>query len=87
MDLTKDVSMFLKSIPNVYFFKPVANKKDLIGSVGGKLTYLLIVDNDRKINKSDINLSEKIRRCGGDHFFIRSVEDACELAKIRGWYD
>ena len=81
------VSNFLKSLPRSYFFKPMKNKSNLIGAIRGKLTYLLILENDRKMSISEIKFSEKIRRCGGDHFCIRSLNDICELAKIRGWHD
>jgi len=85
--LKKKLSSLIKQLPRACVLTPARSKSDLIGSIRGRLTYFLILENDRKLNHSEIMFSEKIRRCNGDFFVIRSLEDFCEIAKIRGWHD
>jgi hypothetical protein len=87
MKLKDKLRSLLKDLPRTYFFTPTNSKHDLIGGLKGQLTYFMILENGRKISHNDILFGEKIRRCGGQHFTIRSIQDFCELAKVRGWYD
>lgn len=83
----KQAKSFLKSLPRSTFFDHSTERDMIIGAIKGRLTCILLLDSDRFLNKHEIIFSEKIRRCGGDHFCIRSLEDLSELAKVRGWYD
>lgn len=87
MDLKKDVRLFLKSLRCTCVFNAANLQRGLVGSIKGRLTFFLIIEHEKNLNHLELQLSETIRKSGGDFFTIRSMEDLTELSKIRGWHD
>lgn len=85
MDLKNNVKSFLKTIPRTSIFKATNSEFGLIGSIKGDFTYILTIDSNRRLTTDEIKFKEKIKRCGGNHWVIRSIDDAHHLAKTRGW--
>jgi hypothetical protein len=88
MDLKSEVKKILKTLPRTYFFKSYHSKCGLVGGIKGRLTYFLILEPDRNFpTTEEINLMQKIRRCNGDAFVIKSIHDFLEICKVRGYFD
>jgi hypothetical protein len=88
MSLKDEVRKYLNGIckdKRIYFFNSTGCKCTLIGSVHGHLIAILVLQIDRPMNRDEIAFSAKIMRSGGEFYCIRSLEDICEIAKIRGW--
>ncbi len=88
--LKNDVRTFLNSLSSnkrVYFFQSTGIKCSLIGAVKGQLVGILVIQMDRPSSREEIAFSARIMRAGGEYYVVRSMDDICEIAKIRGGHD
>jgi len=88
MLLQVEVHSFLKSLPDsCCFFVSKNSACTFLGVVKGQAIAILVVSDKRRLTKTQINFSSKIYQAGGEHYTINSLENICEIAKIKFWWD
>ena len=89
MELKKEVIRFLNSLENAHFVESTLKQCEniIIGSINGQFVSMLITDSNRMPNQYEMRLVRKVCHAGREHYEVRCIMDATELAKLRGWYD
>lgn len=87
MQLEISVYDFLKTLPETSFFYVCKNMScTYAGIINGQSVSILVLAKG-KMTKRQIKFSSKVYRSGGEYYCIKSLEDICEIAKVRGWHD
>lgn len=87
MRLESKVFDFLKSLTDESFFFVCKNQSaSFVGIVRGQAVCILVTDK-KSLTKSQIKFSASVYQSQGEFFCIRSIDDLCEIAKIKGWHD
>jgi len=85
MELELAVYDFLKSLPETSFFYICKNQCcTYSGIINGQAVSILVLEKGR-MTKKQITFSSKVYRSGGEFYFINSIADMTEIAKVRGW--
>ena len=79
---------FLKTLPDSSFFFPSKNSNcTFLGIADGETVAILVVEKHKKLKKNHIEFSSRVIQAGGIYLVIRSLDDICEIAKVKGWHD
>ena len=89
MHLQTAILHYLNNLPDdtgrTWFFVSRNKNCSLVGSVRGQLVCLLVLTSDRRMTHEEIKFSARITQSNGEHYVVRSMDDICEIAKVRGW--
>ena len=88
-ELKQKIRDFLNELSEnrAYFFNSEIFEHALLGSINGQLICVFVLGHHRFLTNKEAKFKNHIVQAGGEFYIFNTLEDACYVAKQRGWHD